>query len=91
MSSRRLSWLPLLGESRVRAEDLLGCARELQTRLPGTKAALLDGSVSRAKADIILRATQFLDASEAAAAEEKVLGRAGRLIPYGGSVVKGFA
>jgi len=28
-----------LGESRARAEDLLGCAWELETRLPGTAAA----------------------------------------------------
>ena len=33
------------------------------------------------KAAIILRATQFLDPAEAAAAEAKVLGRAGRLTP----------
>ena len=70
-----------LGESRARAGDLLGCARELETRLPGTGAALRDGVISWAKAAIILRATVFLDPAEAAAAEAKVLGRAGRLTP----------
>jgi uncharacterized protein DUF222 len=72
-----------LGESRARAEDLLGCAWELETRLPGTKSALRDGTISRPKAEIIMRATQFLDPAEAAAAEDKVLSRAGRLTPGG--------
>jgi Domain of unknown function (DUF222) len=72
-----------LGESRVRAEEMLGVAWELETRLPGTRTALRDGVISWAKAGIILRATQFLDEAEAAAAEGKVLGRAGRLTPGG--------
>jgi len=72
-----------LGESRARAEDLLGCAWELETRLPGTKDALRDGVISWAKAGIIVRATQFLDPAEAAAAEGLVLERAGRLTPGG--------
>jgi len=72
-----------LGESRGRAEELLGCAWELATRLPGTAVALREGAISRYKADIIMRATQFLDPAEAAAAEAKVLGRAGRLTPGG--------
>jgi uncharacterized protein DUF222 len=72
-----------LGESRGRAEELLGCAWELAARLPGTAAALRDGAISWSKAGIILRATQFLDEAEAAAAEGKVLGRAGRLTPGG--------
>ena len=67
-----------LGESRSRADELLGVAWQLEARLSGTKAALRDGTISRHKAEIILSATQFLDAAEAAAAEEKVLGRAGR-------------
>jgi hypothetical protein len=70
-----------LGESRARAEDLLGCAWELETRLPGTAAALRDGVICWSRAVIIMRATQFLDQAEAAAAEAKVLGRAGRLTP----------
>jgi hypothetical protein len=37
--------------------------------------------ISWSKAGIIMRAAQFLDAAGAAAAEEKVLGRAGRLTP----------
>jgi uncharacterized protein DUF222 len=68
-----------LGEGRGRAGELLGCAWELATRLPGTAVALRDGVISRSKADIILRAAQFLDEAEAAAAEGKVLGRAGRI------------
>jgi Domain of unknown function (DUF222) len=72
-----------LGESRGRAEEMLGCAWELATRLPGTAAALREGVISRAKAEIIMRATQFLDPAEAAAAEGLVLGRAGRLTPPG--------
>jgi len=70
-----------LGEGRGRAEELLGCAWELAARLPGTGAALRDGTLSWSKAGIIMRATQFLDPAEAAAAEGKVLGRAGRLTP----------
>jgi hypothetical protein len=53
----------------------------VRTRLPGTAAALRDGTISWSKAGIIMRAAQFLDAAEAAAAEGKVLGRAGRLTP----------
>jgi hypothetical protein len=72
-----------LGESRSRADELLGVAWRLEARLPGTKAALRDGAISRYKAEIILSATQFLDAAEAAAAEGKVLDQAGRLTPGG--------
>jgi Domain of unknown function (DUF222) len=72
-----------LGESRARAGEMLGVAWELETRLPGTAAALRDGVISWSKAGIILRATQFLDEAEAAAAEGTVLGRAGRLTPGG--------
>jgi Domain of unknown function (DUF222) len=72
-----------LGESCSRADELLAVAWRLEARLPGTKAALRDGVISRYKAEIILSATQFLDAAEAAAAEGKVLDRAGRLTPGG--------
>jgi hypothetical protein len=72
-----------LGESRGRAGDLLDLAQTLQTRLPGTAAALDDGTVSRYKAEIIVRATALLDAAEARAAEQKVLDRAARLTPGG--------
>ena len=72
-----------LGESRGRAEILLDLAQTLPTRLPGTAAALLDGTISRYKAEIIAGATALLDDAEAAAAEAKVLDRAGRLTPGG--------
>ena len=39
-----------LGESRTRAYELLDTAERLQTRLPGTEAALLDGTLSLGKA-----------------------------------------
>ena len=72
-----------LGESRARADDLLGLAEQLDTRLPGTKAALLDGAISLGKARLIATATALLDPDEAAAAEAKVLDRAARLTPGG--------
>ena len=70
-----------LGESRFRAGELTGTAGHLDTRLPGTKAALRDGTVSLGKARIIAAATGLLDEAEAAAAEAGVLDRAGRLTP----------
>jgi hypothetical protein len=72
-----------LGESRSRADELLGVAWQLEARLPGTKAALRDGAISRHKAEIILSATLFLNPAEAAEAEGKILDRAGRLTPGG--------
>jgi Domain of unknown function (DUF222) len=72
-----------LGESRGHAEGLLTMAWHLETRLPGTKAALRDGTVSRYKAEIIVYATALLDPAEARAAEAKVLDRAARLTPGG--------
>ena len=72
-----------LGESRGRADALVDLAQTLQTRLPGTAAALDDGTVSRYKAEIIARATALLDDAEARAAEDKVLDRAARLTPGG--------
>ena len=65
-----------LGESRGRAGDLIDLAQTLQTRLPGTAAALDDGTITRYKAEIIARATALLDDAEARAAEAKVLDRA---------------
>src|SRR5690349_4579411 len=70
-----------LGESRGRAGDLLDLARTLQARLPGTAAALDDGTISRYKAEIIAGATALLDPAEARAAEQKVLDRAAWLTP----------
>ena len=72
-----------LGESRFRAGELTGTAGHLDTRLPGTRAALRDGTVSLGKARIIAAATGLLDPGEAAAAEAGVLDRAGRLTPGG--------
>jgi hypothetical protein len=72
-----------LAESRGRAEILLDLAQTLDTRLPGTAAALDDGTITRYKAEIITRATALLDPAEARAAEDKVLDRAARLTPGG--------
>ncbi len=72
-----------LGESRFRADELTGTAGHLDTHLPGTRAALRDGTVSLSKARIIAAATGLLDPAEAAAAEAGVLDRAGRLTPGG--------
>ena len=72
-----------LAESRARAEILLDLAQALHTRLPGTLAALYDGTITRYKAEIITRATALLDEAEARAAEAEVLDRAGRLTPGG--------
>ena len=72
-----------LGESRGRAEDLIDLAQTLGTRLPGTAAALDDGTITRYKAEIIARATALLDDAGARAAEDKVLDRAARLTPGG--------
>src|SRR5207302_7573598 len=69
-----------LGESRARADSLIGMAQAFGTRLPGTAAALEDGTISRYKAEIIARATVLLEDEEARAAEAEVLDRA-RLTP----------
>ncbi len=44
-------------------------AQTLPRRLPGTKAALEDGTISRYKAEIIAGATVLLEDEEARAAE----------------------
>ena len=72
-----------LGESRFRADELMGTAGHLDTHLPGTQAALRDGIVSLGKARLIATATGLLDEAEARAAEAGVLDRAGRLTPGG--------
>jgi hypothetical protein len=72
-----------LGESRFRADELTGTAAHLDTHLPGTRAALRDGTVSLGKARIIAAATALLDPDEARAAEAEVLDRAARLTPGG--------
>jgi hypothetical protein len=70
-----------LGESRAAADWLLTVAWHLATRLGGTLEALRDGTITRPKAELIVRLTQFLEDDEAAAVEAKVLDRAGRLTP----------
>jgi Domain of unknown function (DUF222) len=70
-----------LGESRARADSLIGLAQAFETRLPGTAAALAEGTLSRYKAEIIARATVLLEDEEARAAEAEVLDRAARLTP----------
>jgi hypothetical protein len=70
-----------LGESRFRAGELTGTAGHLDSHLPGTSAALRDGTLSLGKARIIAAATGLLDEAEARAAEQDVLDRAGRLTP----------
>src|SRR6185312_9128706 len=72
-----------LGESRAAADWLLTVAWHLATRLGGTLGALAGGIITRGKAELIVRLTQHLDGDEAAAAEAKILGRAGRLTPGG--------
>jgi len=72
-----------LGESRNRGYELLGTADHLDTHLPGTRAALHDGTISLAKARLIATATALLDPDEAAAAEAEVLDRAAGLTPGG--------
>ena len=54
-----------LGESRFRADELMGTAGHLDTHLPGTKAALRDGTLSLGKARLIATATGLLDEAEA--------------------------
>jgi hypothetical protein len=72
-----------LGESRARADSLIGLAQAFEARLPGTAAGLEDGTISRYKAEIIARATVLLEDEEARAAEAEVLDRAARLTPAG--------
>ena len=72
-----------LGESRAGAGDLLDLAGQLDTRLPGTQAALYDGTLSLRKAGLIAAATALLDPDQARAAEAEVLDRASRLTPAG--------
>ena len=72
-----------LGESRAQAGWLLTVAWHLATRLGGTLDTLRDGTITRGKAELIVRLTQYLTGGEAAAVEAKVLGRAGRLTPGG--------
>ena len=72
-----------LGESRAAADWLLTVAWHLATRLGGTLDALAGGIITRGKAELIVRLTQYLDDEEAGAVEAKILDRAGRLTPGG--------
>ena len=72
-----------LGESRAAADGLLTVAWHLATRLAATLGALAGGVITRGKAELIVRLTQYLDGDEAGAVEAEVLGRAGRLTPGG--------
>src|SRR5487761_1511079 len=72
-----------LAESRGVAETMLGTAHDLEVKLPGTMAALLDGDIRDDKARTIVRGTAHLDPAEARATEELVLDRAGTLTPGG--------
>ena len=72
-----------LAETRWTAAGMLGLALDLETRLPGTKAAFGSGVLRLSKVEIIARATAHLDPAEARAAEALVLDRAGRLTPGG--------
>ena len=72
-----------LGESRYQADWLLTVAWHLATRLGATLDVLRDGVITRGKAELIVRLTQYLSGDEATAVEAKVLGRAGRLTPGG--------
>jgi Domain of unknown function (DUF222) len=72
-----------LGESRAQADWLLTVAWHLATRLTATSDALRDGIITRVKAELIVRLTQYLSDEEAGAVEAKILDRAGRLTPGG--------
>jgi uncharacterized protein DUF222 len=71
----------VLAVSRRAACGLLTVAEALDGKLPGTRALLRDGIITTAKAQIIVNATVLLTSREARAAENKVLGRAGRITP----------
>jgi hypothetical protein len=72
-----------LGESRAQADALLTVAWHLVTRLGATLDTLRDGTITRVKAELIVRLTQYLSDDEARKVEAKILGRAGRLTPAG--------
>jgi hypothetical protein len=80
-TENEMSWA--LAETRDQAARMLTLAWSLEVKLPGTKAAFRTGVLRQRKAEIISRATEMLDAEEARAAEDLVLGRAGRMSPGG--------
>jgi len=72
-----------LAETRWQAEAMLSLAHDLETKLPGTKAAFRAGMLRQSKVQIIANGTVSLTPAEARAVEALVLGRAGRLTPGG--------
>ena len=62
----------VLAQSRWAADAMLDLAHDLEVKLPGTKAAFLEGILSQDKAAIIARATAVVDPAEARAAEALV-------------------
>jgi hypothetical protein len=73
----------LLAEHRGAAEDLMSRAHDLAVKLPETMRLFLAGRLRESRVKIIVFATAPLDPAEARAAEQLVLGRAGRLTPGG--------
>src|SRR5690242_5764178 len=71
----------LLAESKAAAERMLDRAHSLAARLPGTMDQYRSGKLRESKVMIIVDVTEPLDEQESRAAEELVLGRAGRLTP----------
>ena len=71
----------LLAEARGAAEELLDLARDLEVKLPGTKAAFRAGTLRQSKAQIIAWATALLDPGEARAAEDAGAGPGGAADP----------
>ena len=67
-----------LGESRAAANWLLTVAWHLATRLWPPPGALRDGIITRAKAELIVRLTQYLDDGEARAVEATIPAGPGR-------------
>ena len=62
-----MSWGTRWPRAWRRGEDLLTFAAALQVRLPGTRAALRDGIVTVARAQVIVSLTALLDPDEALA------------------------
>jgi hypothetical protein len=73
----------LLAEHRGAAEDLMSRSHDLAVKLPGTMGLFRAGRLPESRVKIIAYATAPLDPAEARAAEDLVLGRAGRLTPGG--------
>src|SRR5690348_5304173 len=72
-----------LGEARGQAGWPVTVAWHLATRLGATLEVPRDGIITRGKAELIVKLTQYLSDEEAKAVEAAILGRAGRLTPGG--------